>query len=308
MIVLLSIMVMFLCIILFLQYRAKQEKDQHLRYMAEKLEGIMMDSTREQIQIVTDDKQVVHLMMQINQLLDRSREHERNFIHTEASMKRMLANISHDLKTPLTVIVGYLEMLENQSNLPASEQAQLLRKVRKKANELVHLMNTFFDLAKLESGDQVIELERVNLTEIAKQNLLAFYELIETKGFEVDIQLPDRPIWMRGNEEALNRIFNNLISNALKYGADGNWFGLHLCEDKQFITIQIIDRGKGLDEIQQERVFERMYTLEESRNKAFQGSGLGLTITKRLVEAMDGVIQVASKPYKETNFTIQWKR
>lgn len=101
---------------------------------------------------------------------------------------------------------------------------------------------------------------------------------------------------------ALNRILNNLISNAIKYGGDGKYLGLTLKEDSEKVTVSVIDKGKGIQEQYKEDVFERMYTLEDSRSKAYQGSGLGLTITKELVEALGGEIHLDSMPYKQTIF------
>jgi len=222
-------------------------------------------------------------------------------------MKRMLANVSHDLKTPLTVIAGYIEMFQNQPQINDQERVRLLKQVHTKSLELIKLMNTFFDLAKLESGDKDVPLEKVNLTEICKNNILLFYEWIQTKGLEVVIEIPDKPIFALGNEEELNRVLDNLISNAIRYGGDGKIIGLKIFYDETYVYVEISDRGKGINETEQERVFERMVTLEESRNKAFQGSGLGLTITKRLIEKMQGDISVQSRPYEKTAFTFSLK-
>lgn len=110
------------------------------------------------------------------------------------------------------------------------------------------------------------------------------------------------------NEEALKRALNNLFSNAIKYGFEGNVIGLNLKEDKNYAYIEVWDRGKGFEEKDKEKIFDRLYTLEDSRNKKYQGSGLGLSITKKLVKNMDGKIQVSSKPYDKTVFTLQFKK
>ncbi|MBP3040363.1 hypothetical protein J9303_12800 [Bacillaceae bacterium Marseille-Q3522] len=169
------------------------------------------------------------------------------------------------------------------------------------------LMNTFFDLAKLESGDKEIPLTKVNLSEIGKKNMLLFYEWIQSKGLETVIDIPEKPIFALGNEETLNRVLNNLISNGIRYGADGKMIGLKIYFDDASVYVEVSDRGRGIHETEQDRVFERMFTLDESRNKAFQGSDLGLTITKRLIEEMQGNISVQSKPYVKTTFTFSLK-
>jgi signal transduction histidine kinase len=101
---------------------------------------------------------------------------------------------------------------------------------------------------------------------------------------------------------------NNLISNAIKYGHDGKYIGLNLSFDDKFVYVEIWDKGKGIDITNIEKVFERMYTLEDSRNKLYQGSGLGLTITKRLVDKLGGEISLMSKHYERTSFTFKLKR
>ena len=117
------------------------------------------------------------------------------------------------------------------------------------------------------------------------------------------ILIYQKNIYALGNVEVLGRVLNNLISNAITYGDDGKTLGMTLRDDETNVYIDVWDTGKGIDESHIDKVFERMYTLEDSRNRLYQGSGLGLTITKRLVEAMDGEIHLFSKPY-ENNFTI----
>ena len=308
MVILLSCIIMGLLICLLLQYQSKKERSKDLRYITNKLEHMKASYSHERIFVVTGDRQLIDMLDQLNQFADYYQENVRHHKKMEASMKRMLANISHDLKTPLTVIAGYIEMIQNQPQVSEHEKARLLEQVRSKTAELITLMNTFFDLAKLESGDQDIPLETVNLTEICKNNMLLFHEWIEINGLDVVIEIPEKPVLALGNEEALNRVLHNLISNGLRYGADGKIIGLKVFHDETKVYVEVFDKGKGIDELEQERVFERMFTLEESRNKSFQGSGLGLTITKRLVEEMQGDISVQSIPFEKTSFTFSLKR
>lgn len=192
--------------------------------------------------------------------------------------------------------------------MDSEERDLLLSKVQNKTIGLLELMNKFFDLAKLDSGDKEIPLTRVNVNEVCRKDILAFYDVLTAKGFAVRIEIPENPVYAWGNEEALERVLNNLISNAVNYGSDGKTMGLSVRNDDEFVYIEVWDKGKGIDEPHQDRVFERMYTLEDSRNKLYQGSGLGLSITKRLVEKMEGEIFLYSKPYEKTSFTFKLKR
>ena len=132
----------------------------------------------------------------------------------------MPSNISHDLKTPLTVVLGYLEMITSKPNhsLSHEEKEKMLTKVYEKVEDLLVLINKFFDLAKLESGDKDFPLSRIEINEICRNNILGFYEMIQTKDMEVSIEIPKTPSYAIVNEEALNRVLKNLISNAIRYG------------------------------------------------------------------------------------------
>lgn len=304
----LIIMIVILVGIVFLQYRMQKSKSENLRYSYEKLQEILDKQTAERLLVVTDDKKLQKLLVTINHLLEAKKITQAEYLKVEMSMRKMLANVSHDLKTPLTVVLGYVEILQTDHNLSEEERHILLTKVQMKTNEVIELIHKFFDLAKLESGDKEIELTRININEVCRENILAFYDLLTTKGFSVHIDLPENQLYALGNTDVLSRVLNNLISNAIKYGDHGKTLGMTLRNDEKLIYIDIWDKGKGISESHIDKVFERMYTLEDSRNRLYQGSGLGLTITKRLVEAIGGEIHLSSTPYEKTIFTIQLKR
>lgn len=306
--VFLWILIVILLGLLLAQYRFQKNRSSHLKYMQEKLNSIMTENTGERLLVFTGDKELIALLTAINNLLDNNLKIFENHRKMEISMKKMLSNISHDLKTPLTVILGYIETIKLDPDMDSGERNLLLSRVQSKTMELLELMNKFFDLAKLDSGDKEISLTRVPMNEVCRKNILAFYDVLTAKGFSVKIEIPENPVYAWGNEEALERVLNNLISNAVHYGSDGKVIGLNLRYDDEFIYVEIWDKGRGIDELHQDRVFERMYTLEDSRNKLYQGSGLGLSITKRLVEKMEGEIFLHSRPYEKTSFTFKLKR
>ncbi|QKG84281.1 HAMP domain-containing histidine kinase [Kroppenstedtia pulmonis] len=304
----LTCLIIGLTILNTIQFRIKKQRDAQLAYLSKKLHQITEESSSEQLLLATDDPYLRALLVEINQLMDYSQRIEAQFTRTERSIKKMLSNISHDLKTPLTVVLGYIETIQHDPGIVQKEKEKILLNIHEKTSEIIKLMNSFFDLAKLESGDKEIPLTKVHINEVCKRNLLLFYDWIQGKGIEMVIQIPDHPIYALGNEEALDRILTNLLSNAIRYGGDGKVIGLSLRYNDKQLFIDVWDRGKGINEREQEHIFERLYTLEESRNKFFQGSGLGLTITKRLVEKLRGKISLQSTPYHRTTFTIQLKR
>lgn len=293
--------------IIIFQYRSKTARDKQIKYMYEKLDRIITERTSENLLVFTDDKELIHLLVGINNLLNHNQKILADYTKKEESIRKMISNISHDLKTPLTVIVGYLEIIQSNRSIQ-KELEKEVHKAHEKSIELLTLINTFFDLAKLESGDKEIPLEKININEACRKSILEFYEILTNQGLDVSVNIPDETIYAAGNEEALDRILRNLISNAIKYGNDGGVVGLTLKQDEAFAYIDIWDKGKGIDEMKKESVFERLYTLEDSRNKLYQGSGLGLTITKRLVEGMEGDILLSSDPYEKTVFTVKLKK
>jgi Signal transduction histidine kinase len=308
MIISLLIVISILISIIILQHKSKINRSKDLSYIQNKLKTIIKEENEQKLLVVTDDNELKQLLIVINNLLEINQKVFADYRKKEMSMSKMLSNISHDLKTPLTVVLGYIETIKLDENISSEEREVLLLKVHNKTLEVIELINKFFDLAKLESGDKEVELTRININEMCRKNILDFYDNLSAKGFEVDIQIPEIPVYALGNLEALDRIMNNLISNAIKYGIDGNYLGLALSFDEEFVYVEIIDKGKGIDESNIEKVFERMYTLEDSRNKLYQGSGLGLTITKRLVNKLRGEIILKSKPYVNTSFIVKLKR
>ncbi|WP_062050990.1 sensor histidine kinase KdpD [Bacillus sp. JCM 19034] len=306
--ILLGSIIFILLTVVLLQVKAARKKQADLQYVREKLSQILTEKTDEKLIIQTDDANLKLLLIEMNRLLEHNQKVVANYNKTEIAMRKMLSNISHDLKTPLTVVLGCIEIVLEDSSLSDNERKALLEKVNRKSQEVLNLINKFFDLAKLESGDRDMHICRLDINEICRNNILSFYDMLTSKGFDVDVSIPDQPLYIFANETAIDRILQNLISNAIRYGSDGNIIGIEVRYDEEAIFIDIWDRGKGIQASHKDRVFDRMYTLEDSRNKQYQGSGLGLTITKRLVEEIGGEISLSSIPFEKTMFTIKLKR
>lgn len=282
--------------------RNKKKRDSQLRYISSKLENILINNTDEKVMTFTDDKLLANLIMQINDILtDRQRLGVEYFRAQQAS-KQMLSNISHDIKTPLTVILGYLEMM-----LLQEQKDGTLIKVQKKAEQVLALIQKFFTLAKLEAGDTDLEMTHLNINEICRETMVDFYQILTDKDFTVDISIPDKELYIYGNRDAVVRILVNLISNAVRYGDSGKFLGVLLYEKEEYVFIEVSDKGEGIDGEFLANIFDRLYIAEDSRNKNLGGSGLGLAIVKSLVEKLDGDIQVESVPKEKTIFTVKLK-
>ncbi len=274
-----------------------------IRRINKKLEEILETGSDEKVMIFTDNPVLMELGGQINRLLIDRQKIRADFKREEISSKKMLANISHDIKTPLTVILGYLEIMRlNHAD------HEMLKKVETKANQVMNLINQFFTLAKLESGDTNINLGKVNINEICRENVLEFYDILLQKDFDVDLFIPETAIFVQGEKEALQRILYNLLSNVIRYGSDGKYLGVFLRQDKGNVYIDVVDKGKGIEQKFASNVFDRLYTMEDSRNREIQGNGLGLTIAKNLAKQLEGDIFLNSIPNVKTTFTVSLKK
>ncbi len=274
-----------------------------LKEITEKLSEILEQDTDEQIMVFTDDKVLMELCGQMNLLLLDRQKIKADFRKQEIASKKMLSNISHDIKTPLTVILGYLEIMR----LRDCEDVTL-QKVEAKAKQVMELIDQFFTLAKLEAGDKKIEMAKINISELCRETVLGYYDILIQKDYAVDIIIPEQQIFAQGDMESINRILNNLLSNAIRYGSDGKYIGLFVREDFDFVYIDVVDKGKGIEKQFAASVFERLYTMEDSRNRSIQGNGLGLTIARNLVRQMGGDLLLQSQPGVRTVFTVKLRR
>lgn len=275
----------------------------NLRQISQKLSDILDQDSDEKVMVFTDNKALQELCAQINRLLLNRRKTRADYRKREISYKKMLSNISHDIKTPLTVILGYLEMMRL-----TDEGNEELRKVEAKALQVMELINQFFTLAKLEAGDMDIEIGKMNISELCRESMLGYYDILQGRDFAVELSIPEKDMFVRGETRAVDRILNNLISNAVRYGGDGKYIGLALRESGGYVYIDITDKGKGIEKAFAQNVFDRLYTLEDSRNREIQGNGLGLTIAKNLALQLGGDIFLESEPHVKTTFTVKLKK
>ena len=294
-------MISLLLVIIFCQQFLFQKRMQgELKKISEKLADILERDSDEKVMFFTDDPVLMDLLGQINRMLLDRQKVKIDYRKQELSSKKMLANISHDIKTPLTVILGYLEIMRI-----CREDDESLQKVEAKAKQVLELINAFFTLAKLEAGDMRMERTKVNLSELCRENVLGFYELLLQKEFTVDISIPEDNLFVWGDRDSIDRILTNLLSNAIRYGSDGKYIGIALRSEGRFVYIDVADKGKGIDKAFAASVFERLYTMEDSRNRQIQGNGLGLTIAKNLAQQMGGDVLLESEPHVRTVFTVK---
>lgn len=295
---------LLLCITLYQQFAFRTGTQTKLKEIGQKLEEILDTDSDEKVMVFTNDKILMNLAAQINRMLEDRQKIKVDFRRSQLSSKKMLSNISHDIKTPMTVILGYLEIIR----LSETIEKETLYKVEEKTKQVMALIDQFFTLAKLEAKDTELDISKRDICQICRENILDFYELLTKQDFEVNIDIPEEPIYVYGNEEALQRILFNLISNAIRYGTQGKYIGLTVRSHDSHALVDIIDHGKGIEKAFAQTVFDRLFTMEDSRNKEVQGNGLGLTIAQNLARQLGGDITLESEPHQKTVFTVTLRK
>lgn len=228
-----------------------------------------------------------------NRLSRRLVQSEQKRRQLEEDRQKMLADISHDLKTPITVIQGYARAL-NDGLVPPEKQRQILKTVVQKADGITELINTFHDYSKLDHPQFELDLAPQDVCELAREYLAEKYNEIELAGMTVDLDIPEQPALALINKQALRRCFDNLINNTLKHNGPGISlrFAIQLNGDQ--IAIQIGDTGKGIPPQLAGSLFDPFVTGDQARSQS--GSGLGLAICKKIVEAHRGTILLVQPP------------
>jgi len=294
----------FLIIIIFILIAIIVFQNIKINKISNSLTEIITGNFNARIKFHDYNKSVKNLIINLNRLIDKFQEVAAVNRQYEDDRKKMISNISHDLRTPLTAMLGYVEMLQTDTSLSLNEKKEYLEVIETKGEVLRRLIDEFFSLSKIDSDDINLEFKKIDITEVTRQCALSFLKDFEAKEITPMIKIPEKEICIDADEKSINRILQNIIGNSLKYGSNGKVIGISLKENKDSVIIEIWDKGKGIKKEDLSHIFERLYTGEKSRNNHLKGSGIGLTIVKKLVEKHNGKIEVESLPYEKTTFKI----
>ncbi|HDK7138871.1 TPA: HAMP domain-containing histidine kinase [Clostridium botulinum] len=268
-----------------------------------KLKEILKENSIERIKFYNLNTNKKELVREINIFLDKYQSISIDNKNYKEHHQKMISNISHDIRTPLTALMGYVDLLSDNC-ITKEKKEEYISIIRERGTALKDLMEEFFQMAKLECNDVEITIEKFNISEVVRKNIIIFMNEINERNITPEINIGDEEIFALGDKNYMSRIITNLISNSLKYGYEGNVIGIDLKEDNKWITLSIWDKGKGIDKNELPYIFDRLYTGEKSRNRSFQGSGLGLSIVKNMTQHMNGSITAQSIPYEKTIFTV----
>ncbi len=224
-----------------------------------------------------------------------------DIVKAENIRRDFTANVSHELKTPLTVIKGYGEMFGSGMINGSENVKKYGRVIERESQRLLFLINDIIRLSEIEERDEFI-YQPVNLKSIAEDAV----SLMSSKAAEREIAIIHdlADITVNGNETYLSELFINLIDNAVKYNNDGGWVRVTVNTDNGCAAITVCDNGIGIPKSEQARIFERFYRVDKSRSKERGGTGLGLSIVKHIAEYHKGSVELSSIPCAGTSVTV----
>ena len=271
-----------------------QEKSAaYIGRISDAVERISEGDLNTQVEVVGDDEfssmasNLNKMVEDIRRLMDKERESER-------TKNELITNVAHDLRTPLTSIIGYLELLSGQVVLPPDMQKKYIDIAYSKAKRLEKLIEDLFGFTKMNYGKLAMHVSKVDIVKLLGQLLEESYPNFANKGLSYELQsnVPEKIITADGN--LLARLFDNLINNAIKYGAEGKRVTVKVTAEADTVQVSVANYGYVIPAEELPLIFDKFYRVEQSRSTHTGGTGLGLAIVKNIVDMHGGTITVKS--------------
>ena len=231
------------------------------------------------------------VQQKLNNLKKESEKNERMARETEQRKNDLIVYLAHDLKTPLTSTIGYLSLLDEIRDMPKQQREKYIKTSLEKANKLEDLINELFDIARFNTETIVINKESLDLNMMMDQLIDEFYPILEENNKKIEVDYKDK-INILGDSDKIARVFSNLIKNAIYYSKDDK-ITIRTFKENNEAIVEIINKGT-LPQDKLEKIFEKFYRADYSRNSKTGGSGLGLAIAKEIVELHNGKISASS--------------
>ena len=244
------------------------------------------------------------LIYEINEIVQAYEEKLASVEQAKEENKQLMTSLSHDIRTPLTTLIGYLDAVYKE-RIIGEVQKEYIEIAYRKACDLKEYIDILFDWFKLNSNEFSIQMQKVEVAELTRNILVDWIPIVEEKKLAYSFEIPDRPFWVKMDSDCYRRIVNNLIQNIIIH-SKATSFALDLKCSGNFVTIVIKDNGIGISEEDLKHIFERLYKCDKGRlNK---GSGLGLSIVQQLVIKMAGEINVESRVEHGSSFILKFPR
>ncbi|GFN36953.1 sensor histidine kinase [Tepidimicrobium xylanilyticum] len=249
-----------------------------------------MRKTDKKIDITFLNREIESIASEINNLIDLHIQSNTEKKSAERQLKQAIANMSHDLRTPLTSILGYIQLMEDDE-ISDEERKQYLKIAKDRTKRLQTLLNDFFELSVIESVDYSLKLENLNIKSIVEETIINLYDKFNEKQIVPDIQMPKEKVSINADESATKRVIENLVSNAIKYSYRN--IAIILEKSKTTVDLTISNDAENLTEKDVELFFDRFYMADQTRSG--KGTGLGLSIAQSLMDKMNGELSAELK-------------
>jgi two-component system phosphate regulon sensor histidine kinase PhoR len=224
----------------------------------------------------------------------------------ESVRRDFVANVSHELKTPITAVQGIIETMQTDAEMELATRQSFLERVRAQVSRLGTLVSDLLTLSRIESGTIAGPSERPSdLRNAVRETASEFQTVAKEKDLRLSIHLPDDPVSVNAEHEMLGQIVRNLLDNAVKYTPSGGEVSVRLAVTAGQAKLEVTDTGIGIERMHHERVFERFYRVDKARSRELGGTGLGLAIVKHLVRSLSGSITLNSEPGTGTTFSVE---
>lgn len=269
----LSLTILIVLLIIFIL------KTKEINRLTLELKKLNREGKIEKLRLSLPNKNIENLIAEINTLIDDKRKMENIYKEKDIELREAIANMSHDLRTPLTSIMGYVYLL-NDDKLDKEERKEYLKIIEKRSLVLNDLITNFYGLSRIQADQYEIKFEPVNLELVLGEIIAAFYETLDYKFGEPEINIEEGLGPVLGDKQALNRIFTNLIENIIKHG-EGE-VKISLKKKNKYIVMEFSNKAEELEPKDVNRIFEKFFT--KDRMRTGQNTGLGLAIVKLLVE------------------------
>lgn len=242
------------------------------------------------------------IQKRMNHLKRESEKNEKLAKENEEKKDELIVYLAHDIKTPLTSMIGYLSILDEIDDMPKKKQKNYISIALDKSYRLEDLINELFDVARFNSEKIVLEKEELNLNLMLEQIIDDFYPTLRELNKSIKLNY-NEPISINGDSDKLSRVFNNLIKNAISYSKEESEIVINLKKDNNNAIVEVINKGKQISKEKLSKIFEKFYRLDSARTSRTGGSGLGLAIAKDIVELHNGTI-IAESNEEETTFRV----
>ena len=244
-----------------------------------------------------------HVITSVNALVDTITQAMQEERASEKSKDELITNVSHDLRTPLTSIIGYLGLIEDHQYQSEEDIVKYSHIAYDKAKQMKNLVEDLFEYTKVQQHGAPVNLMTVDLGQLLEQVGASFELEADKKGIAINVSCEPTPLSITADPEKLGRLFSNLVANALKYGHGASYIHLTAKQLGEKVVITVADDGEKIPAESVKHLFERFYRVESSRNKATGGTGLGLAIVQSIVELHHGSVTARSDD-QETAFVV----